>query len=326
MSNDIAFRVQVSKNIGVGHIKRLILLKQKLKINPVWIINGDQKILKKIFKNKKFIFIKNYSQELKIIKEIKKNGIKKVIFDIANNLNIKKSKNVQIISSYKKNNIKTISFDNPTQKLVSDISIIPYDYNLKIKKNKMTKVFVGSKYFLNKSNFTRNNVPEKINKILITVGGSDYKNIGLKILKLLETSNFKIRLLSGLNNMTQTKNKNHKIIRMQNSIVKHLKWCDIVICGEGITKYEAINQNKPIILIHQFDVTSHLIKVFLSQNTCLSLGLYNNKLNKVYKDTIMKYINDKKLQSKHIKIQNELFNDPSIIKEQVKLIKEIIKL
>ena len=148
MSSDIAFRVQVSKNIGVGHIKRLILLKHKLKINPIWIISGNKEIIEKVFKNKKkFFFIKRFSQELKLIQIIKKKGIKKVVFDIANNSNIKTDQNIKIINLYKDNHLKTISFDNPRQKLVSDISIIPYDYNLGIKKNKKTKIFIGSKYF-----------------------------------------------------------------------------------------------------------------------------------------------------------------------------------
>ena len=57
MSSDIAFRVQVSKNIGVGHIKRLILLKHKLKINPIWIISGNKEIIEKVFKNKKIDYV-----------------------------------------------------------------------------------------------------------------------------------------------------------------------------------------------------------------------------------------------------------------------------
>jgi spore coat polysaccharide biosynthesis predicted glycosyltransferase SpsG len=327
MSSDIAFRVQVSKNIGIGHIKRLILLKHKLKINPIWIISGNKEIIEKVFKNKKkFYFIKRFSQELKLIQIIKKKGIKKVVFDIANNSNIKIDQNIKLINLYKDNHLKTISFDNPRQKLVSDISIIPYDYNLGIKKNKKTKIFIGSKYFFNRKNFIENNVPIKINKILITIGGSDYRNIGLKLLKLFKYSNFKIRLLVGLNNKFEFNNQNHKIIKMEDNIDKHLKWCDIIICGEGITKYEAVYQNKPVIMIHQFDVRSHLIKQFLSQKTCLSLGLYNNKIEKSYKESINRYIYDKEIQSKHIKAQKKIFNDPLIIKKQKILLREIIKL
>ena len=327
MSSDIAFRVQVSKNIGIGHIKRLILLKHKLKINPIWIISGNKEIIEKVFKNKnKFYFIKRFSQELKLIQIIKKKGIKKVVFDIANNSNIKIDQNIKIINLYKDNHLKTISFDNPRQKLVSDISIIPYDYNLGIKKNKKTKIFIGSKYFFNRKNFIENNVPIKINKILITIGGSDYRNIGLKLLKLFKYSNFKIRLLVGLNNKFEFNNQNHKIIKMEDNIDKHLKWCDIIICGEGITKYEAVYQNKPVIIIHQFDVRSHLIKQFLSQKTCLSLGLYSNKIEKSYKESINRYIYDKEIQSKHNKAQKKILNDPLIIKKQKILLREIIKL
>ena len=113
---------------------------------------------------------------------------------------------------------------------------------------------------------------------------------------------------------------------MEDNIDRHLKWCDIIICGEGITKYEAVYQNKPVIMIHQFDVRSHLIKQFLSQKTCLSLGLYSNKIEKLYKESINRYIYDKEIQSKHIKAQKKIFNDPLIIKKQKILLREIIKL
>ena len=58
MSTDIAFRVHVSKNIGIGHLKRLILLQHKLKINPVWIIGGNQKIIQEILSRSNNIYLK----------------------------------------------------------------------------------------------------------------------------------------------------------------------------------------------------------------------------------------------------------------------------
>ena len=41
---NLAFRVHIAKNIGLGHFKRLDILKKKLKQNVTWIVSGDKKI------------------------------------------------------------------------------------------------------------------------------------------------------------------------------------------------------------------------------------------------------------------------------------------
>ena len=78
----------------------------------------------------------------------------------------------------------------------------------------------------------------------------------VQIAKLLQTENLKIRLLIGIKDIKNYKYKNFEIIKFNENIHKHLKWCDTVICGEGLTKFEAISYNKPTIIIHQFDISS----------------------------------------------------------------------
>ena len=130
------------------------------------------------------------------------------MFDIANNNFINNKKNLKTINLYRKNNFKTISFDLPKQKKTSDISIIPYDYISKSKPKNNKKTFVGSEYFLYETKFKKNNLSKKIKKILISIGGSDYKNIGIEILKILSNEKFSIKLLSGLNKKIHLKIKN----------------------------------------------------------------------------------------------------------------------
>lgn len=327
MFSKIAFRLEISKLIGLGHYKRLFILKEKLKMNPIWIISGDKKIIKKLFKKKKsFVFITDYKSEIENIIYLKKKGVSKVIFDIANNTNIKKNNNLKLINLYKKNKFKTVSFDLPKQKKVSDISIIPYDYSNKKSARNNKKIFAGSEYFLHETRFKQNILPRKIKKILISIGGSDYKDIGIKFLKLLSKEKFKIKLLAGLNKKIIFKSKFIRTIEFKKNLEKYYKWCDIVICGEGITKFDAINYNKPVILIHQYDISSNLIKTFLNQRTCLSLGLFSEKKLIFYKNQIISYISNKDLQLKHMKNQKKKFNRPSILIKQKKLLKEIKKL
>ena len=326
MFSEFAFRLEISKEIGLGHYKRLLVLKKKINLKPIWIISGDKNIIHKLFKKKKFFYIKDFKSEIQNIVNLKKIGVTKIVFDIANNNFINNNKNLKTINLYRKNNFKTISFDLPKQKKTSDISIIPYDYISKSKPKNNKKTFVGSEYFLYETKFKKNNLSKKIKKILISIGGSDYKNIGIEILKILSNEKFSIKLLSGLNKKIHFKNKKLSTVNFHNKVEKYYKWCDIVICGEGITKFEAINHNKPVILIHQYDVFSNLIKTFLKQQTCLSLGLYNKKKLNFYKNQIISYINNKCVQIKHMKNQRKIFNKSSIFIKQKRLMEEIRKL
>lgn len=321
MLSQTVFRLNISKKVGLGHFKRLLILKKKLKISPLWILSGNKKIIEKLFKGKKFNYFNNLKSEIKYIPTLRKKGFKKVIFDIANSSYVRNNRNLKIIKSYKKNKLKTISFDLPSQRSSSDISIIPYDFKRKKKNNSNNKIFEGSEFYLSENNFQKFKLPKKVNKILISIGGSDYRSIGTQISELLRNENLKIRLLTGINDKKPNNYKNLEILKYKENIDKHFKWCHVVICGEGITKFESINFNKPTIIIHQFDIASNLIKSFLKQNTCLSLGLFKKKKINDFKNKIIDYINNKKIQSRHMKNQRKFFNKKSISKKQEKLLK-----
>ncbi len=325
MISQTVFRLNISQKVGLGHFKRLLILKKKLDIKPLWILSGDKEIIQKLFKNKNFIYFNNYKNEVKYIPTLKQKGFKKVVFDIANSLYVKNNKNLKLIKAYKKNKLKTVSFDIPYQRSVSDISILPYDFKRKKNNNIKNNIFEGSEFFLSENIFQAGRLQKKVNKILISIGGSDYRSIGIQIAKLLQTENLKIRLLIGIKDIKNYKYKNFEIIKFNENIHKHLKWCDTVICGEGLTKFEAISYNKPTIIIHQFDISSNLIKSFLKQNTCLSLGIFSkNKLNE-FKMKIINYFNNEKIRSIHMKNQRKIFYKKSIITKQNKLLRLIKK-
>ena len=155
MFSEFAFRLEISKEIGLGHYKRLLVLKKKINLKPIWIISGDKNIIHKLFKKKKFFYIKDFKSEIQNIVNLKKIGVTKIVFDIANNNFINNNKNLKTINLYRKNNFKTISFDLPKQKKTSDISIIPYDYISKSKPKNNKKTFVGSEYFLYETKFKK---------------------------------------------------------------------------------------------------------------------------------------------------------------------------
>ena len=63
-----------------------------------------------------------------------KNNFQKIVLDIANAKFLKKNLYERVISIYKKFNFKIISYDLPNKKSLSDVSIIPYNFNNKFKK------------------------------------------------------------------------------------------------------------------------------------------------------------------------------------------------
>ena len=59
-SYESGFRVHIAKNIGLGHFKRLDILKKKLKQNVTWIVSGDKKIIYSNLKKIKIYLLLNH--------------------------------------------------------------------------------------------------------------------------------------------------------------------------------------------------------------------------------------------------------------------------
>ena len=250
--NTIAFRVDVSHKIGVGHLKRLINFLEYLEISKnkiFWIIKGDKVIASKMLRKKyKNIYFFENEYSLKIIQILNKNKIDTVIFDIGHKENTFNNALQKKINFFKKKGIRTISFNHPLKKIKSDISINPYLFKNKIKINKNIEL-AGYKYFIFPKKFK--NILKKSKKIkdypkniLINLGGTDPKNIVSLITKILISLNLKIniKILIAFNNKGKnariSKRKNIKFIEYKDQIHKFLNWADLVIINEGNIKFE----------------------------------------------------------------------------------------
>jgi len=335
MLSKFAFRVDISSKIGMGHYRRLLSFKDRLNLkNIFWILSGEKKIINFFFNKKKNLFyINNFYDEVKACEILKKKNIEKVIMDISHTENIKNNKINLIQNLYKERNIHIISFDDPRHKINSDISIIPYDYKKKKLNilNKKCKSFIGTNYFFFPKKFDKflgkkKKIIKKPDKILIAISGTDQNNIGIKITNLISNLNLQIKLLPGQNkNLTSLKKNSDKIkiIKFSSSIEKVIKWCDIAIVGEGLIKYEIALFNTPCLIAHHKDISSELIKKFLSLKTAVSLGKYKNNLSNSFKEKIISYINNFKLRNLNSKNSLKSFNYKKLLDKQKKLIKII---
>ena len=306
MIKKIAFRLDISSKIGNGHLKRLQYLGSRLKKKRIlWFISGEKKLIDFFFKKKKNIFkVKN---EIEVYKTLKKKKIGLIVTDISHHQNIVKKKINKIHKFYKKKKIFLVSFDDPRHPIYSDISIIPYDYDHKSIniKNKNCKIFLGKKYFffsrkLEKYSFKNKKIFKKIKKVFISISGTDHRKIGLYILNLIKDYGINITIISGkktsLKKINVEKLKNIKFLEYTNSIEKIIFESDVAIVGEGLIKYETSLLNTPTLIIHQKDNRSNLIKQFLKNQTCKSLGLYKKNRSNILKKEIFSYFNNYKLR------------------------------
>lgn len=238
--------------IGIGHIKRtLILAKELSKNNNVFYICRDKKEnlygIEKLTQegmktlvirsdnfmdnmclfNGDLLIIDNYDIDEKFIEKVKKSFRKIMIIDDLNRLSYY---DVDILLNY-------------------NIYADEFNYNT----NAKTKLLLGPKYLLinplfktNKKNF------KKVKDVLITVGGSDINNVTELIVESLCDFNYNFHVVIGpfFNN----KEWIHKYLDKENikfyhdpDMVALAKKVDLAISSCGSTVYELILSQVPLI-------------------------------------------------------------------------------
>jgi spore coat polysaccharide biosynthesis predicted glycosyltransferase SpsG len=312
MSKFIAFRLSAGKRFGLGHLIRLINISRSLKSKPFWIIESDYGKISNFFHNKKTkLYIKKKISENIVVKKIKKLGIKKIVFDLPDNNNKNKKK---IISQYSSLNLKTISYDLPTKYSDADVKIIPYITNKKINQK---NTFVGSQYLGIK--FKKNRL-NKIKNILISISGSDKFDIGNTIYNILKKYNFNITFIHGLNKKPSSITKKCCIKKFAYNLKELISYNDLIITGEGMTKYDVIYENKPLIIIQQFN-NSQLMQDFKSKRLCLIIK--KNLKKDIVEKKIISFVNNNKLLKKFHKNQINLLKKNSNLYEYKKMLNTI---
>ena len=304
--SQIIIRVDVSHDVGTGHIVRIIelikLLKKKFRIT---IISKYRDIFMWKIRNCKILI---YSNDLMYkFYESNKNLI--FLFD----LNGKNISNLEkkIISKIKIKH-KTIFFDDQMKKpLKKQINIIPYQ--LKYKKfNRYSNLFYGPKFSIFKDEIIKVAKKEykKKNLISVCMGGSDSYNLTLSVMNRIKNielkKNFEIKVIVGklyqnkrLYKLNRLLKDNKKIGIYQNpkNIYKIFAESKLAIINNGNLKYEMCALKVPFILISNDKHTNKFSKFFAKNFKC-----YFNKRNDSQIKSVEKFINvalknEKKLSS-----------------------------
>lgn len=245
---DICIRADGGSSIGMGHIMRSLVLAQELEKNHnVFFacrvdnpLSGKYKSGINLVKDNGFKVIKIQEDKLKQeITNIKADCIITDSYDVDEEyFNICKQK-------FKVNGClddeKICEYFNVDFLINQNI----YAKDLEYKVNEDTILMLGSEYIILRDEFKNipyKNIKQKLNKVMITVGGSDNHNITEKIIKNLKDLDCELYVVIGpgfkyIENLKRYEdNKVHLCFNANMSEL--MKKCDLAIASCGTTLYE----------------------------------------------------------------------------------------
>jgi spore coat polysaccharide biosynthesis predicted glycosyltransferase SpsG len=300
--NRVIIFTEGGDNIGFGHITRCTALYEEIQvrnIEAIFIVFGNN--IEEILSEKKYQNI-DWKNEKYLDHILNKDDYViidsylagKEIYDFIS----KKVKKCLYIDDYNRINYPNGIVVNPC--LYSDI---------KYPGNENVKYLIGKQYIILRKEFEKQFIKTEkysIDKILITLGGNDTRNLTAKLLKTLDKINpqFKISVVIGkifddLNSIKNEKNKNIELFfnvdaeKMRDLILNN----DFVISGAGQSIYELLVLNTrflPILLAeNQKNNYIGLIKLEIIDEI---IKWDDDNLNQILKQRLLSY-NEKKYKT-----------------------------
>jgi spore coat polysaccharide biosynthesis predicted glycosyltransferase SpsG len=311
MQKKIIFYFKADEGIkfGFGHAYRVLNIYKKLKLSS---------------KNTKFFFIINKNTFLlNFLKSKKISNIHFIeeiydpkLFDIFQNSKIiidiyrKTDRHINFIKS-KFKDLKTIALDNFEIKKNFDAYINGVSYAQKKIYNRKKNIYQGFKYIC----IPNKNLKKKVDfnfkkpKIFVSTGGSDKKNIIIKITKyLLKLKNVKINILIGpgfeKHNKIFALNKKFeqiKLIQNVKNLSKYISKNDCAITTGGFVMYECLALNLPTFVIKNYEHQKYSINylnkkksiIYIGEGFSLNLKKFNKKINLINNYFFIKKIKQK---------------------------------
>ena len=251
----IALICSSGKYFGNGHLNRCNILNNYLKkYFFTELINIDDKN----FSKNMFSLLSNKLQKL---------SPNLIIVDISSSSIIKKYKNLKkdLNLFIKKENFKTLLLDSVGKEKLYQNSekvtrIIPFYVSTKNEKSNFDYLIINNNFF---EKFNKNKINKQI-KILITFGGHDIHNsvLTLKALSKLNNKDFILKMIIGKfcskseiikikETIKNIESLNIKFYSNINDITNFVNWANVVICNDGMTKYEVAASGRMAIMIRQ---------------------------------------------------------------------------
>jgi UDP-2,4-diacetamido-2,4,6-trideoxy-beta-L-altropyranose hydrolase len=289
-------RVDGSLTIGSGHLVRCLSIAQYLKTKNINVlfITRSKNIVKYILENGIEVKVLendcSLTDELSIIQNLlSTSNPNLMVLDVNNYHTFKTIDDYSYyLKSLGKMHVFTVSFEDPkNHPPLSDLAILPYagSDNLKYPDGKCLyltgpKYFVLPRIFLNAKPAVIRKNPDRL---LVSMGGSDPKNITLKVLRALNKTKINIQLtiiVGGFSKITDTMVNNEmdnykgrfSIIRDCKNMAEVISQSDMAIIGSGLIKYETASLGLPSIVISLDQYHSSIMDDFVRYNCVEHLG------------------------------------------------------
>jgi UDP-2,4-diacetamido-2,4,6-trideoxy-beta-L-altropyranose hydrolase len=307
---NVIFRVDASKDIGIGHLMRCLALSEELirrKHNCFFLSKVDNnELINRIEKNN-IIYHKipsNFSLQADLEMLLKISNENDIDWVITDHYGITS----QYIKEIKNKNLRVLSIDDSAQ--IHYYSDIIVNQNIGAEKlvyssEKYSKFLLGTKYIILRDELLQRNkrpMKNKVEKILVMFGGADPDNVTLKILKMLETLNENIQFLivagpaNQFNNYILNYLKNCKMdikyLRNQKKMSEVYLQSDVAISAGGTSCYELAYFGIPSIIISIADNQIKVAQELENRNISLYLGRKNEIKSKKLLNNIKLLINN----------------------------------
>ena len=307
----IYIRADSSSSIGIGHIMRCLVLAGRYKDSNI--IFGTQNLAGNI--NHKIVAaghkidILNSNSASDLLRHLKSYKIDMLIIDHYN-IDYKFEKLIK-----DKTGVKILSLDDTYEKHHCDILL---NHNICAEENRYKslvpsgcEVWCGKSYTLLRDEFkkkySRVDISTKSINIFVSMGGSDYKNITLKILKTIKKlKNIKVIVVTTLANpnikQLQTYANKKEWIGLDidsNKIAEYLFNSDFAIISPSVIANEAYCMNVPFITIKTADNQKDMHR-FLKHNGFAVLKKMDKiRLKKSIKKLIDTITKNRKIDAKN---------------------------
>ena len=316
----IVIRVDATNEIGTGHVYRQLYLASRIMEHEViFLMDNSKKLGVEIVEKNNYPIVKFDGECLDELDKLKPDIVINDILDTT----------LEYMEYFKEKNIYSINFEDLGEgaKSADIVFNALYDYKIPLKNIQM-----GYKYYVLRDEFkefSTKEINEKVEKVLVTFGGTDPNNYTEKVIDLLieGVNDVKVDVVLGLGykNKEYIKNKyesngNINIVESVTNISEYMYSSDIVITSGGRTMYEVASLGVPCMVLCQNErELTHLFGH--AGNGFLNLGLGTCLSDGIIKTNLLELINNYSLRSEmnrrmnRINLRNGFENILHLVKE-----------
>ncbi|MCB2297178.1 UDP-2,4-diacetamido-2,4,6-trideoxy-beta-L-altropyranose hydrolase [Clostridium tagluense] len=287
----IGIRADGGTEIGMGHIMRtLVLAKELYKIHDVFYICRVDNPLSEKYR----IGIEKIKSQGFVVKKIRKDFILFDLKDIKGDLLITDSYDVDenYFDETKKMFGKTVYIDDMNLyyfnvDFLINQNIDGVDFAYKV--NNDTRLLIGSEYIMLREEFkdvSEKYIKEKVNHIMITVGGADPHHITEQILDYIKMLDYNFHVVVGpsfeKDNYLKDFENSKVTIYYNADMYEIMEKCDIAISACGSTLYELAVCGVPTLGLIIADNQQSIAKKMDELGMIKNMGWYNNLLKEKF--------------------------------------------